>query len=237
MYKDKKGFLGKIKYEIKDLIAHKKENLLKIINKANLDQENIKFISIGANDGVVNDPLAPYIYKYKWEGIFIEPLPQYFKELKKNYGNNQNISLENIAINNKEGFKDICFISSKAPFITKLLGKRLASFHKKVIEDHSWYIPKIKQNIEKMSVPVKPLNYILEKYNYWDANIVIIDVEGHELKIIKTIDFKKFQPKIIYFEIKHLSKDDEIEAKEILKNEGYALSSLGRDCYGIKKTN
>lgn len=232
-----KNLVEKIKFEINDLISHKRENLLDIIEKTNLDKSNIKFILIGANDGIVNDPVAPFIKKYNWEGLFIEPVKKYFKDLEKNYGNNGNIILENVAIGNEEEQKEIYFISEEAPFLTKKLGKRLASFHEDVIKSHSWYIPKIQNNLDSEKVKVKRLEQLLNKHNYWDANTLVLDVEGHELKIIEKINFNKFKPQIIYFETKHLNKISNLKIKNILENHKYKIFDLGRDSYGIKQNN
>ena len=40
---------------------------------------------VGAMDGRMFDPIYPYVYKYHWKGLFIEPLPDLFEKLKKVY--------------------------------------------------------------------------------------------------------------------------------------------------------
>ena len=33
------------------------------------------FLEIGANDGVANDPIYPFVSRFGWTGIMVEPLP------------------------------------------------------------------------------------------------------------------------------------------------------------------
>lgn len=45
----------------------------------------VKFVQIGANDGILLDPLhAVMIGTRQWRGVFVEPVPQYMAELRKN---------------------------------------------------------------------------------------------------------------------------------------------------------
>ena len=59
-------------------------------------------IQIGANDGLRFDNINKYIKKYKPKAILVEPIKEYFNELKKNYKNDENIFFENIAISTNE---------------------------------------------------------------------------------------------------------------------------------------
>ena len=44
-------------------------------------------VQIGANDGLRFDNINKYIKKYKPKSILVEPIKEYFNELKKNYKN------------------------------------------------------------------------------------------------------------------------------------------------------
>src|SRR5664279_1658362 len=43
------------------------------------------FIGIGANDGVTHDPLYPFVRDFGWRGIMVEPIPEAFAALERNY--------------------------------------------------------------------------------------------------------------------------------------------------------
>ena len=77
------------------------------LQKLTKGKTGIKFIEIGANDGITWDPLFKFIKKYKWEGILVEPHPRYFRELVENYTSiiPGKIHFENIAISDDNGEK------------------------------------------------------------------------------------------------------------------------------------
>jgi hypothetical protein len=43
------------------------------------------FADLGANDGVCNDPIYPFVRKYGWKGLVVEPHPMAFAMLQRNY--------------------------------------------------------------------------------------------------------------------------------------------------------
>ena len=55
-------------------------------------------IQIGANDGLRFDNLNKFIKQYKTKSILVEPIKEYFDQLKKNYIDCENIFFENLAI-------------------------------------------------------------------------------------------------------------------------------------------
>jgi len=47
----------------------------------------INFIQVGANDGITNDPLRPYIAEGDFQGIMVEPTVGMYAKLSRLYGN------------------------------------------------------------------------------------------------------------------------------------------------------
>src|SRR5262249_56046547 len=56
------------------------------------------FVNIGANDGVSNDPIYPFLREYGWSGIVVEPLAPMLEELRRNYHDIPGIVFEQAAI-------------------------------------------------------------------------------------------------------------------------------------------
>src|SRR5262245_48292496 len=54
----------------------------------------VTFIQIGANDGLRNDPIREFIVRDAWTGVLVEPLPDVFDLLKKNYSGRAAARLE-----------------------------------------------------------------------------------------------------------------------------------------------
>ena len=78
----------------------------KIINEYSKKNKDFFFIQIGANDGLKADPIYLYVNKYHWNGILVEPVKYIFDNLRKNYQGVPNVLFENVAIGEKDGFKN-----------------------------------------------------------------------------------------------------------------------------------
>ena len=82
------------------------------------------------------------------------------------------------------------------------------------------------EEISQKEIKTKKLDKILDSYNFNDIDFMNIDVEGHELNILNSIDFLKYKIKFICIEmIDHNDQAKLINEKlnEILKRNGYIL--------------
>jgi hypothetical protein len=64
------------------------------------------------------------------------------------------------------------------------------------------------------------INDLFKKYNLTSIDILFIDAEGYDDKIIKSINFDEFDIKKIYFENLHIS---DFYVYDILKSEKYEI--------------
>ena len=97
----------------------------------------------------------------------------------------------------------------------------------------------IKSNEHQSKIKIKcsKLNSILEKNNIDSFDYLNIDVEGSEIEVIKGIDFKKFNPKLITIENNDLLLEDyfESEVYKLLIKNGYTLiNKIGVTNFFIK---
>jgi len=141
------------------------------------------FIDIGCNHPVYNNNTY-LLYKKGWRGINID-----LDEKSINLFNTFRKSDLNIkqAISSKAEEVDLYFYHNKSPINT--INKDLVNFHK----------TKPKQ-IKKINT--KTLNSIIMKTPFANEKIdfMNIDVEGHELDVLKGFDLIKFSPTIIVIE-------------------------------------
>ena len=168
----------------------------------------MKIIQLGTNDG--QDDLTKIVMSYKPSDIellvLVEP-QEIFNNNIKNVYQNYNINIENKIINLDE--------SKKSEIFYTCVHKHLSSLKKENIEKHGLSVPISEVVYESMT-----LNELFEKYNVVDLDILFVDVEGMDDKIISSIDFNKVSIKQIYYEFFHI--DDESFIK-FLNTKGYEV--------------
>ena len=87
----KKRFNSFFKNNLPDITDDK---LLKLIkNIYNQDPSNFLLIEIGANDGKMADRFHKFILENDPNCILVEPIPDYFTALRKNYQKNRNTKI------------------------------------------------------------------------------------------------------------------------------------------------
>ena len=73
------------------------------------------------------------------------------------------------------------------------------------------------KNLKKKKIKTQTLNKLLKKNNVDKIDFFNIDIEGHELEVLKTIDFNYFKIKVICIEIISHEKNINIREKKILQ--------------------
>ena len=88
----------------------------------------------------------------------------------------------------------------------------------------------------KIEVDAYKLNTLLEKYNIKSIDYLNIDVEGTEYKVISSINFKKYNPKLISIEFNNYEIEELInsEIHKCMKKNNYQLiSKFGVTCFYV----
>ena len=165
---------------------------------------NFGLVVIGACHG---SDLVKDINKIRKPILLVEPLDYNFTLLKKNFENYDNVYFEQSFISNNT--KSIFFYYVKEKSIKKL-GKHWASgigsFSKEHILNHKSKRFQIEvSDIESINIISQTFDQLCKKYNVNTIDNLLIDVEGHEMSILKSIDFNKILIKEIKFEFKHLT--------------------------------
>lgn len=190
-------------------------------------------VQIGANDGKQNDPLQKHLAKEgNYKAVLVEPISYYANKLKKLYKDRRDIEIKEVACGSDYDNKQLFYIppeiadkmNGNGPFNNWAHG--LGSFSKKNvinwIEKNRFrgnkYIDQIqnfKDSIISKKVKVcKTSDVIKDSPN----SLIIIDVQGHELEVLKGINFELKRPRYIIIEVDHPTN---IPAYNFLKNLGY----------------
>jgi FkbM family methyltransferase len=199
-----------------------------------IKENDAQIVQIGSNNGKSGDPIYRLIQQRKgWKGLFVEPVPYLFHQLKANYGNNPRFKFENSVINQGESVS-FYWVNPKAKECMPNLPSwydQLGSFNKSHITS---LISGIEPFIEETSLNGISINSLLSKHDITSIDLLHIDTEGYDYKILSQLDLQKFRPRIILYERKHLSSEEATSAIKFLKP-FYQLYNLGGDTIAVQE--
>jgi len=165
------------------------------------------FVQIGAFNGCDNEEygLRNKLIEESHTAFLIEPIKNFFNEIKNNYQSSKsNITTINCAVSDKEELKIIETRGQDTSFARQF---------------NANYPP---DNIE--TVLCKPLTSILSEFKIQNIDVLVIDTEGYEYKILNSF-FEKPNAniKIIRYEFWWLSEYQKIELDSLLERNGYDI--------------
>jgi len=198
-------------------------------------ESNIKtFVQIGSNDGIKNDPLHIYIRKNKWKGILVEPDKANFIKLRENYAHLNGLIFENVGIGPERGemlFYRVKDITENEPGWYDQVG----SFDKETFLKNIEYGKELDKRIIAESLPVITFYELLQKNNFDDVDLLHLDTEGFDYKILRSIDFSKYNIRVVVFEGEWMTRLELKEIIEYLRKNDYHIYRCGIDYACVKR--
>jgi FkbM family methyltransferase len=163
-------------------------------------KKSLKFIQIGANDGSLLDPLYKFNMdnKSKVQGWVIEPLPDLFEALTRNYQSIPSIIPVNIAIHNTETEMKMYRVNPNSSGKKHAFADAIASFDPDFYKKSKLGIDE--KDIITQTVNCKSFTSFIKENNIDSLDLIQIDTEGYDAQIIYSIDFNVIKPQIIRFE-------------------------------------
>lgn len=202
-------------------------------------QPDAVVVGIGAFDGKSNDFLFDYIREYPVKAVLVEPQPEAFRLLSQNYKGIDNVVLENAAMAWEDKVLPLYRIKTEYHGAFRL-APQLASFNRQHLvhalsEQNLKGLPADREQcLESIDVPSLSFESLLKKHNLTRLDILQIDTEGFDYEIVKMLDFSKIQPKVINFEIVHLSFEELNEAIDLLIRNGYQTLRYGINMVALR---
>ena len=190
-------------------------------------------IQIGANDGKRFDELNYFIKKYKIKSVLVEPIDIYFNELKNNYSNLEYVKIENSAISVDNEIAYLFAVNDE--YIKKYDEhvKGLSSFDIKHLIKHGVK----KKHIEKRKITSQSLLSLIDKYNIKELDLLYVDTEGYDGKIVYEFVVKTKLKPIIIFEYIHIENKFFSKLINLLNEKKFKFFSINENliCYPPNK--
>lgn len=194
----------------------------------NDQQKTCRFLDIGANDGIsFSNTYA--LSQLGWKGICVEPIPEAFLKLQKLHSENERIYCINVGVSDET--KIVSFhqsndwIGAEAPvgILSTLNESSKNRFH-----GMNWTETKaIVFNFNEMEKIYKLVDM---RYDF-----INVDVEGHELIVLKQIKEKLKYCKLICIEKSGNEEMDNEVLNELVEN-GFVLTDTTTDNFIAKNT-
>jgi FkbM family methyltransferase len=148
------------------------------------------FVDVGAYDGVTFSNSLFFERHLGWSGICIEPLPAAFEKLR---GSRTAICL-NCAVADRDGKGE--FVDVDMPNYGKMYSGLRAEYDPRHVQILNAYMT----GARLIEVPLRRLADILDENGVRTIDYMSIDTEGGELKILKSIDLKSYDVRVISVE-------------------------------------
>ena len=177
---------------------------------------------VGAFDGVANDPASDFIRRHDLNAVFIEPQADPFRRLQINMKFCRNVRLVNAAVDEITGWRDFYSIkpgNKELPAWTE----QLASFDRSHLSKHEDRAPGLNKHIVTSSVETITFSEIIDKFNLERLDLLQVDVEGMDFKLLSLFPFERCRPAIVYYENAHMSHFQRHSIRSRLQQYGYSF--------------
>jgi FkbM family methyltransferase len=201
------------------------DNILRLLN--NNQNGKVKFIQIGAMDGVKFDDLYLYIKNFNWSGYLVEPLPDKFEKLMSNYQDVEGLSFECSAITNFDGEVEIYTVPQEKidDGTVEEWAEGCSTLKPKTHIEH------LTPHMVTKLVNAMTFDTFTKKWDIENNEIdfIQVDTEGSDYDIMMQIMNSGVRPKLFKIEIAHITYNKAVYIRWLLEKENYKTFIDGYD--------
>jgi FkbM family methyltransferase len=204
----------------------------------------VRFLQIGAMDGVSFDPLHHAIRRYGWQGVLVEPLPDMQARLRATYADMPGLDFAPVAIADACGTQAMRRIaaaavtsgtvppwagglSSLAPERNALGGKGIDATQHSLLQSHG----------ETVEVECLDFAEFERRYRIAGFDVLQIDTEGYDWRVLRQIDLMRHAPRCIHVEIACLPPEEIAAMLDHLRAAGHVCYMMedGQDLLALRR--
>jgi FkbM family methyltransferase len=203
-----------------------------LLTKLSAERPDFYFVQIGANDGLTDDPIRQYVTRYHWRGVLVEPQPQVFQALLKNYDQEKQLAFENAAVADNDGTVRLFVADHKDQNANLTVFSSL----KKDALMRGLTNPKaagVQVTVKEVELPALSVRSLLAKHGVTKIDLLQTDVQGYDREIVEQFLGCGVKPTIIHFEHCHTARSALLTLYRKLVEQGYRFNEFEYDtvCY------
>jgi FkbM family methyltransferase len=184
------------------------------------------FLQIGANDGMTGDPIRHLIARpeVRWDGVMVEPVAHLFAELSQHHANNPDIKLEQVAIGETDGIALIYRLNTTSDDSRWL--DQLPSLDRTTLQRTAAQLGASEERIIAENVNCLRVETLLTRNRISQLDLLVIDTEGWDWRVLRQFDLDRLRPKIILYEHQHLGNEERQSARQFLARHNYSCEEM-----------
>lgn len=169
-----------------------------------------KIVVVGANDGIREDSLGFWIRNFKCNALMIEPVSNAYEVLMKNFDGLEGIQFLKAAISDSSGKSKIYFpkqnyadkVTDKSQLRGQNVDNKYASLDAVQVNQYVGYKGDINDILDFEEVSLMKLSEAIYQKVKWNCiDVLQIDAEGHDVRIVTNVLNEGIFPKVISVEI------------------------------------
>lgn len=189
-------------------------------------------LQIGAMDGKTFDPIHPYITRFGWHGLMVEPVPEHFEVLQQTYAQHSNIRLVNAAIADHNGHTQLHYVPKRV-IQQQQLPKWAAGLASLFTNRNAMAFEHIQPFIHTVQVPCLTLAALQNKHHLPQVDLLQVDTEGYDYHIVQQALQANLRPAVINMEFVNLPKAEQTACKKLLDAHRYVYVKGGYDLLAV----
>lgn len=191
-------------------------------------------MTIGAFDGITNDPVVSLIREHGARALLVEPQPEPFRRLEENFANLP-VKCVQAAIDAQPGSRTMYFVPGDAPGLPTWT-QQLASFERQHLLKHEPQAPGLATQIQQLEVEALTFDLLLDRYGVNRLDVLQIDAEGADARLLSLFPFERLAPDVVIYETAHLQADELEATRRALIGRGYRVfeAESGNDDMAVR---
>lgn len=185
---------------------------------------SLRFLQVGAYDGLMADPLWEYTKTCGWRGVMVEPQPGPASRLREYYSDCPAIQVIQAAVDARPGTRTL--YTAEGSDLPAWVGT-LGSFNRNHFARFEDVAPGIGEAVRATEVPCLTFNDILDEAGLNDLDLLQIDVEGADAYVLSLFPFERIKPRVVQWESGNLPLAEQESALSRLAAIGYRFARSG----------
>jgi FkbM family methyltransferase len=184
----------------------------------------VKVVQIGAFDGHACDPLEEILGNKEVAAVLFEPQTSPYESLVTRYAGHPNVRIINAAVGESDGKVTLHIPASEASPKASLIAQHHSRFGLKG------------DKVREVIVSSISVSSLVKQFQVEKLDILQVDTEGMDYRILKWFFAVGVEPAIINFESLHLDKNDRQASRNLLREKGYWWIDTSQDTFAIKES-